>query len=81
MLTIYVRNWDTGCVTLLATQIRVQITCFLDQAGHFICVFIGAAHQFNQHLEQETDFKSLLSGIRIKTFIFSNLQYDGYVEK
>lgn len=51
MLTIYVRDRDTGSVALLVTEVSLQVSCLLDQAGNFICVCVRITHELHQHLE------------------------------
>lgn len=51
MLTIYVRDWGTGGLALLATQVILQISCLLDKAGNLICICVRTAHNLPQYLE------------------------------
>lgn len=52
ILTIYVRDWGTGSLTVWVTQVILQVSCLLDKAGNLICVCVRTAHKLSQNLEQ-----------------------------
>lgn len=45
MLTIYVRDWDADSVAVRATEVGLEISGLLDQAGDLISVCVRVTHQ------------------------------------